>query len=117
MCELKGIVTGTPSKIDIWKKTYNLEDHQIYNYDNFDNIADNDEIDIVYCVVLPNHMHKAFTTRAFRVGKHVICEKPMVMNAQEATQMIEEGKDLFRNYSLGIACIMNYIIESFDCAR
>ena len=39
MCELKGIVTGTPSKIDLWKKTYNLEDHQIYNYDNFDNIA------------------------------------------------------------------------------
>ena len=100
MCELKGIVTGTPSKIDLWKKTYNLEDHQIYNYDNFDNIAENDEIDIVY-VVLPNHMHKAFTIRAFRAGKHVICEKPMAMNAQEATQMIEEGKKTNRELFIG----------------
>ena len=100
MCELKGIVTGTPSKIDLWKKTYNLEDHQIYNYDNFDNIADNDEIDIVY-VVLPNHMHKAFTIRAFQAGKHVICEKPMAMNAQEATQMIEEGKKTNRELFIG----------------
>ena len=100
MCELKGIVTGTPSKIDLWKKTYNLEDHQIYNYDNFDNIANNDEIDIVY-VVLPNHMHKAFTIRAFRAGKHVICEKPMAMNAQEATQMIEEGKKTNRELFIG----------------
>tara|TARA_B100000963_G_scaffold248095_1_gene217263 strand:+ start:60949 stop:62034 length:1086 start_codon:yes stop_codon:yes gene_type:complete len=100
MCKLKGIVTGTPSKIDLWKKTYNLENHQIYNYDNFDNIADNDEIDIVY-VVLPNHMHKAFTIRAFRAGKHVICEKPMAMNAQEATQMIEEGKKTNRELFIG----------------
>jgi len=100
MCELKGIVTGTPSKIDLWKKTYNLKDHQIYNYDNFDNIANNEEIDIVY-VVLPNHMHKAFTIRAFQAGKHVICEKPMAMNAQEATQMIEEGKKTNRELFIG----------------
>ena len=39
MCALKGIVTGTPSKIDQWKKTYDLKDHQVYNYDNFDSIA------------------------------------------------------------------------------
>ena len=75
-CELRGIVTGTPSKIDQWKKNYYLKDHQIYHYDNFDSIANNDEIDIVY-VVLPNNMHKEFTLRAFEAGKHVICEKPL----------------------------------------
>ena len=100
MCELKGIVTGTPSKIDLWKKTYHLKDHQIFNYDNFDSIANNDEIDIVY-VVLPNHMHKAFSIRAFRAGKHVICEKPMAMNAKEATQMIDEGKKTNRKLFIG----------------
>ena len=57
MCALKGVVTGTPAKIDKWKKSYDLKDHQIYNYDNFESIANNDEIDIVY-VVLPNNMHK-----------------------------------------------------------
>ncbi|HCZ10481.1 MAG TPA: glucose-fructose oxidoreductase, partial [Flavobacteriaceae bacterium] len=73
MCSLKAIVTGTPSKAIEWKKTYGLKDHQIYNYENFDTIANNDEIDIVY-VVLPNNMHKEFTLRAFKAGKHVICE-------------------------------------------
>ena len=86
MCALKGIVTGTPAKINKWKKSYDLKDHQIYNYDNFESIANNDEIDIVY-VVLPNNMHKEFTLKAFRAGKHVICEKPMAMNSLEAAEM------------------------------
>jgi predicted dehydrogenase len=100
MCELKGIVTGTPSKIDQWKKTYDLKDHQIYNYDNFDSISNNDEIDIVY-VVLPNNMHKEYTLRGFQAGKHVICEKPLAMNAQEAAEMVEAGKKANRLLFVG----------------
>ena len=100
MCELKGIVTGTPSKIDQWKKTYDLKDHQIYNYDNFDSISNNDEIDIVY-VVLPNNMHKEYTLRAFQAGKHVICEKPLAMNAQEAAEMVAAGKKANRQLFVG----------------
>ena len=99
-CELKGIVTGTPTKIDQWKKNYNLKDHQIYDYDNFDSIANNDEIDIVY-IVLPNNMHKEFTIRAFEAGKHVICEKPMAMNAAEAAEMIKAGKKANRELFIG----------------
>ncbi len=99
-CELKGIVTGTPSKIAQWKKTYDLKDHQIYNYDNFDSIAKNDEIDIVY-IVLPNNMHKEFTIRAFEAGKHVICEKPMAMNAEEAAEMILSGEKANRELFIG----------------
>ena len=100
MCELKGIVTGTPSRIDYWKKTYDLNDYQIYNYDNFDSIASNEEIDIVY-VVLPNNMHKEYTLRSFQAGKHVICEKPLAMNAQEAAEMVEAGKKVNRQLFVG----------------
>lgn len=99
-CELRGIVTGTPSKIYQWKKNYYLKDHQIYHYDNFDSIANNDEIDIVY-VVLPNNMHKEFTLRAFEAGKHVICEKPLAMNAQEAAEMEAAGKKANRELFVG----------------
>lgn len=99
-CELRGIVTGTPSKIYQWKKNYYLKDHQIYHYDNFDSIANNDEIDIVY-VVLPNNMHKEFTLRAFEAGKHVICEKPLAMNAQEAAEMVAAGKKANRELFVG----------------
>lgn len=87
-CHLAGIVTGTPEKAEAWKKKYDIPDKNIYSYDNFDEIAHNEDIDIVY-VVLPIFLHAEFTIRAARAGKHVICEKPMAMNAEEAKQMIE----------------------------
>lgn len=75
-CELVGIVTGTPAKAETWKQKYKLKDKNIYNYQNFDQIANNPDIDIVY-VVLPPSMHREFTVRAAGAGKHVFCEKPM----------------------------------------
>ena len=75
-CELAGIVTGSPEKAATWKEKYNLLDKNIYNYQNFDDIAKNPDIDVVY-VVLPNSMHHEFVLRAAKAGKHVITEKPM----------------------------------------
>src|SRR5688572_4680501 len=40
-CYLAGIVTGTPSKAETWKAKYNIPDKNIYNYQNFDQIANN----------------------------------------------------------------------------
>src|SRR4051794_8196905 len=50
-CYLAGIVTGTPSKAEAWKKKYNIADKNIYNYQNFDQVANNPDIDIVYVVL------------------------------------------------------------------
>src|ERR1044071_2809357 len=47
-CYLAGIVTGTPSKAEAWKKQYNIPDKNIYNYESFDSIANNSDIDIIY---------------------------------------------------------------------
>ncbi len=102
-CRLAGIVTGTPSKIEEWKKKYDLPDKNIYNYDNFDKIADNPDIDIVY-VATPNSLHLPFAERAARAGKHVICEKPMEISSDRCKQMIEAcekaGKKLQIGYRL-----------------
>lgn len=87
-CYLAGIVTGTPTKAEAWKEKYNIPDKNIYNYENFDEIANNDDIDIVY-VVLPISMHAEFTIRAAKAKKHVICEKPMALNAEEAQSMVD----------------------------
>lgn len=86
-CKLAGIVTGTPSKAEAWMKKYKLPKENVYNYDNFDSIANNDDIDIVY-VVLPNAMHAEFCIRAAKAGKHVICEKPMAVSVQECDDII-----------------------------
>ncbi|WP_299291168.1 Gfo/Idh/MocA family oxidoreductase, partial [uncultured Mucilaginibacter sp.] len=54
-CYLAGIVTGTPEKAKTWSAKYNIPQKNIYNYQNFDSIAQNPDIDIVY-VVLPVSM-------------------------------------------------------------
>lgn len=102
---LAGIVTGTPAKEEIWAKKYNIPKKNIYNYQNFDEIAKNTDIDIVY-IVLPNSMHKEFTIRAANAGKHVICEKPMALNALECREMIAACKQ--NNVGLSVGYRMQY---------
>lgn len=100
LCYLSAIVTGTVSKAEEWSKQYNIPKKNIYNYINYDDIANNKDIDIVY-VVLPNSMHAEYSIRALKAGKHVICEKPMAMNAAEAMQMIETAKKVNRKLAIG----------------
>lgn len=86
-CYLAGIVTGTPEKESVWANKYGIPKENIYNYENFDEIAENEAIDVIY-VVLPNSMHADFSIRAAKAGKHVICEKPMAMNVEECDAII-----------------------------
>jgi glucose-fructose oxidoreductase len=99
-CFLAGIVTGTPSKAEAWKQKYNIPDKNIYNYQNFDQIANNEDIDVVY-VVLPPSMHKEYTIRAANAGKHVWCEKPMAMTETECREMIDACNKNKRSLAIG----------------
>lgn len=85
---LVGAVSGTPSKLTDWQGKYGIAAKNCYNYAGFDAIANNAEIDAVY-ITLPNSLHKAYVIRAAKAGKHVICEKPLALNASEAEEMIE----------------------------
>jgi len=102
-CELTGIITGSPEKAKIWKEKYNLLDKNIYNYQNFDEIALNPDIDAVY-IVLPNSMHAEYVIRAAKAKKNVITEKPMSISVKEAKEMIkvcnEQGVKLGVGYRL-----------------
>lgn len=99
-CYLAGIVTGTPSKAESWKKKYNIPDKNIYNYQTFDQIANNPDIDVVY-VVLPPSMHKEYVVRAANAGKHVWCEKPMAISVAECRAMIDACKKNKRTLAIG----------------
>jgi predicted dehydrogenase len=99
-CTLTGIVTGTPEKEGQWQKEYGIQKEHTYNYKTFDQMADDPAIDIVY-IVLPNFMHKEYTIRALKAGKHVICEKPMGMNAQECKEMIAAAKKAGKKLQIG----------------
>ena len=87
-CYLSGIVTGSPEKAERWKQARKLSDKNIYNYQNFDSIANNPAIDVVY-IVLPPSMHAEYAIRAAKAGKHVWCEKPMAVTVAECQSMID----------------------------
>lgn len=51
-------------------------------YGSYEAVIDDPEIEVIYNP-LPNHLHVPLTLRAARAGKHVLCEKPMALNAAE----------------------------------
>jgi predicted dehydrogenase len=99
-CYLAGIVSGSPEKCEKWKSEHHLKDQNIYDYTNFDEIRNNDDIDIVY-VVLPNSMHAEFAIRAARAGKHVICEKPLATTVEDCHRMIDACRSAAVKLSVG----------------
>lgn len=86
------LVSGHPDKAKKTAAAFGIDEKAIYGYDNFDDIAKNDAIDVVY-IVLPNSMHAEFTVRALKAKKHVLCEKPMAATAEECRQMIAAAKE------------------------
>ena len=99
-CRLTGLVSGSPEKAREWAQKYGVPERSIYNYENFDSIKDNPDIDVVY-VVLPNSMHAEYTIRAAKAGKHVLCEKPMAVSSKECEAMIAACRDAQRQLMVG----------------
>ncbi len=90
--KLVGVVSGTPSKIVKWRKTYGIPEKNCYNYENFDALKDNPDIDAVY-VITPNSLHHSQVIRVAKAGKHAICEKPMAISVKEGEEMVRVCKD------------------------
>ncbi|MEK7953267.1 Gfo/Idh/MocA family protein [Luteolibacter soli] len=99
------LVSGHPDKALKVAKAHGIAEDAIYDYENFDRIAEDERIDIVY-IVLPNSMHAEFTIRALKAGKHVLCEKPMAVTVAEAEAMEKAARDSGKK--LGIAYRLHY---------
>jgi predicted dehydrogenase len=89
--KLVGAISGTPSKLKDWQSKYGIPEKNCYNYENFDAIKNNPDIDAVY-VITPNALHKEEVIRVARAGKQVICEKPMSVNATDGQAMVDACK-------------------------
>ena len=99
------LVSGHPDKARKVAEAYGIKQDAIYGYDNYDSLKDNAEVDVIY-IVLPNSMHAEFTIRGLRAGKHVLCEKPMSVTAEEAETMIAASRETKRK--LMIAYRLHY---------
>ena len=95
---MTAFVSGSPDKQKDLGARYGVS--KFYNYQNFDQIAHDPEIDCVY-IVLPVALHAEYTIRALKAGKHVLCEKPMASTSAECEAMIAAAKAA--NRQLGVA--------------
>jgi predicted dehydrogenase len=59
-------------------------------YGSYEALIADPQIEAIYNP-LPNHLHVPLTLAAARAGKHVLCEKPIAMNADEARELLEVG--------------------------
>ena len=97
------LVSGHRDKAEKMAAEYGIPAKNIYSYENYDAIADNQDIDAVY-VALPNSMHAEYTIRAAKAGKHVLCEKPMATAVADAEAMIAACKKADRKLMIAYRC-------------
>lgn len=61
------------------------------SYGAYEELLDDDEVDAIYNP-LPNHLHVPWSIKALEAGKHVLCEKPIALTADEGQLLVDAGK-------------------------
>ena len=101
--KVTALVSGHPDKASKLALRYGVSSKNIYNYQNYDSIKDNPDVDVIY-IVLPNGMHAEYTVRGFQAGKHVLTEKPMANTPAECQQMIDAAHAANRKLMVAYRC-------------
>lgn len=101
--QVTALVSGHRDKAEREAAKYGVPSKNIYSYDNYDEIAHNNEIDAVY-IALPNSMHAEYTIRAASAGKHVLCEKPMATSVKDSEAMIAACRKANKKLMIAYRC-------------
>jgi predicted dehydrogenase len=97
------LVSGHPDKAAKLAARYGVNPKAIYNYENYDTIRDNPEVDVIY-IVLPNSMHAEYTIRGAQAGKNVLSEKPMANSPAECKAMIDAAAKANKKLMVAYRC-------------
>jgi len=112
--KLVGAISGTPSKLTAWQSKYGIPEKNCYNYETYDAIKDNPDIDAVY-IITPNALHKEAAIRVAKAGKHVISEKPMSISAKDGQEMVDACKKA--NVKLLVGYRMHFEPKTLEIIR
>ncbi|MCJ7586776.1 MAG: Gfo/Idh/MocA family oxidoreductase [Candidatus Aminicenantes bacterium] len=80
--ELAGIASRDERKARDWAERFGIP----RAYKNYADLLKDPAIEAVY-IPLANHLHRPWSIRALKAGKHVLCEKPIALSAREARAM------------------------------
>ncbi len=83
-CEISAIASRDLEKSKRFAEQLNIPKF----YGSYEELIADAEIEAVY-IPLPNDLHYEWTAKAANAGKHVLCEKPLAMNAAEVRKLIE----------------------------
>ncbi len=86
-CELYAIAGRDQAKADRFREEFGFQKA----YAGYDKLLADPEVEAVY-IPLPNHLHKEWVIKALEAGKHVLCEKPLALNAEDAKEMFTVAK-------------------------
>jgi predicted dehydrogenase len=86
------------SKAEEAAKKYGTPNAKVYK--DYRKLLEDKSIDVVH-VCTPNRSHSFITIDALEAGKHVMCEKPMAINAAEAKKMVEAAKRTGKKLTIG----------------
>lgn len=86
-CELYAIAGRDEKKVDAYKKEFGFEK----GYVGYDALLADPDVQAIY-IPLPNHIHCEWVIKALEAKKHVLCEKPLAMNADEVQKMFDAAK-------------------------
>lgn len=86
-CELYAIAGRSLEKAEEFKTRFGFQKA----YGSYQALLDDPEVEAVY-IPLPNTLHAQWTIKALNAKKHVLCEKPLAANAEEAATMFAAAK-------------------------
>ena len=86
-CELYAIAGRSLEKACAFKEKYGFEKA----YGSYDELIADKDVQVIY-IPLPNDLHCKWVKAALEAGKHVLCEKPIALNAKEAEEMYATAK-------------------------
>jgi predicted dehydrogenase len=96
LCEVVALADINPEAAKTASEKFNVK----HVFDNYNSLLEMDEIDAV-SVCTPNYVHMDPTIKALQAGKHVLCEKPIAMNAGEARKMVDAAKKAGKKLQVG----------------
>ena len=83
----RGEVVAVASRDADRARQYASENGIPRSFGDYESLLASPDVDAVY-IPLPNHLHKEWTIKAAQAGKHVLCEKPLGLDAAQAEEMV-----------------------------